>query len=210
MGTKLLQNPALISDMIHSAKVASGLPVSIKIRIMKDLSQTIEVAKRAEAMGCSFLTVHGRRPDQKSTEQANLEAIKLVKENVSIPVVANGTIWTDKDSVEVKKQTNVDGVMSARGLLRNPALFAGFETLPVDCLRDWLETSVKLGSQWYFTHCHLMFMLFDIHSRAEKSEFNSLTNVSSVIEWLKENGPWKEEHIKNEIINSKREILKKE
>ena len=113
-GSALLKKPELVEDMVKTAKSRiNNIPISIKIRVLKDISETIELARRVEKIGCSFLTVHGRRPDQKSTSAANLDAIKLVKESVKIPVLANGTIWTEKDVLETHQKTGVDGVMSA-------------------------------------------------------------------------------------------------
>jgi len=121
-----------------------------------------------------------------------LEGIKLVKETVSIPVVANGTIWSEKDTIEAKKLTGVDGVMSARALLQNPAVFAGYETVPIECIRDWVETAVKMGAPFFFIHNHLMFMLFGVHGKSEKSEFNTLSTVGGIVDWLRDNGLWNE------------------
>lgn len=85
-------------------------------------------------MGVDFLTVHGRTRLQKSTEPVNFEGIKLVKESINVPVIANGSIFSTKDADEMYEKTGVDGVMSARGLLQNPALFAGYETTPWECI----------------------------------------------------------------------------
>ena len=60
----------------------------------------------------------------------NLEAIKHIKQSVQIPVVANGDIKTIEDVKTVKDATNIDGVMAARGLLENPAFYAGHELTP--------------------------------------------------------------------------------
>jgi tRNA-dihydrouridine synthase len=78
--------------------------------------------------------VHGRTRHQKSTEPVNFEGIKLVKESINVPVIANGSIFSTKDADEMYEKTGVDGVMSARGLLQNPALFAGYETTPWECI----------------------------------------------------------------------------
>lgn len=95
---------------------------------------TYEFVKRAEAVGVDFLTVHGRTRLQKNTESVNFEGIKLVKESINVPVIANGSIFSIKDVDEMYEKTGVDGVMSARGLLQNPALFAGHETTPWECI----------------------------------------------------------------------------
>lgn len=78
--------------------------------------------------------MHGRTRLQKSTEPVNFEGIKLVKESINVPVIANGSIFSLKDADEMYEKTGVDGVMSARGLLQNPALFAGYDVTPWECI----------------------------------------------------------------------------
>lgn len=58
--------------------------------------------------GLSFLTVHGRTKDQRS-DPVNLEAIKLIKESVRIPVIANGDICSLEDAERVQDVTGVNG-----------------------------------------------------------------------------------------------------
>lgn len=68
----------------------------------------------------------------------NKEAIKLIKESVHIPVVANGDIRTLQDAEDIQGVTKVDGVMAARGILQNPAMYSGFENAPLQCVQDWV------------------------------------------------------------------------
>lgn len=71
--------------------------------------------------GADFVTVHGRTRTQKSNSvPVNLDKIKLVRENLDIPVVANGDVFDLSDAERIYKYTGVKGVMSARGILANP------------------------------------------------------------------------------------------
>jgi len=79
IGCALLTKPELVAGMVRDAKNASGLPVSIKIRIDNDTSKTVELARRAEAMGASWVTVHGRTSRMKSTHPVNYDAVKTVR-----------------------------------------------------------------------------------------------------------------------------------
>lgn len=69
---------------------------------------TIEFCKRAEKAGASFISVHGRTKSQRN-EPIDLEAIKLIKENLSIPVVGNGDIFHLNDALKLQEATSVNG-----------------------------------------------------------------------------------------------------
>ena len=83
-----MSDPELVRDMIRQMKArtspvkmqdGSDFPCSIKIRcVNNDVSKTVEFAKRAEAVGVDFITLHGRTRKQKSSEPVDLDAIKIV------------------------------------------------------------------------------------------------------------------------------------
>ncbi|KHN72067.1 putative tRNA-dihydrouridine synthase-like protein C45G9.2, partial [Toxocara canis] len=112
--------------------------VSIKIRVSDDIRRTVELCRQVQSAGVSYICVHGRTPEQRA-EAADYEAIALVKSALSIPVIANGGIDSYHEALQVTKRTGVDGVMAASGLLDNPAMFAGHEFTPLQCVLDWVS-----------------------------------------------------------------------
>lgn len=60
--------------------------------------------------------------------------------------------------------------MVARGLLANPAMFAGYEETPLKCIWDWVDIALELGTPYMCFHQHLMYMMEKITSRQEKRE----------------------------------------
>jgi len=185
-GACLLSKPQLLVDMVQQTRARISddqFTVSIKIRIHDDLKHTVELCRRAVHAGVSWITVHGRTPEQRG-QPVNLSAISHIRQSVSVPVIANGDIKSLEDVKTVCEQTCVQGVMSARGILSNPAMFSGYNHTPLQCVADWVDISLRLGTSFQSFHNHLMFMLENITSKSDKRVFNSLSSITSVLDYL--------------------------
>ncbi|BFZ10945.1 hypothetical protein BsWGS_13984 [Bradybaena similaris] len=188
-GACLLRKPDLLCDMVKQARTRVGndnFTVSVKIRVHKDIRETVDLCQKVEKMGVSFLTVHGRTKDQRC-EPVDLDAVRTVKDSVSIPVVANGDIQLINDVKEVVEKTGVNGVMAARGILANPAMFAGYNETPVDCIKDWMDIALSTGTPFSCFHHHLIFMLEHVLTKSERNVFNSLMSTSAILDFLRYN-----------------------
>ncbi|XP_053728742.1 tRNA-dihydrouridine(20a/20b) synthase [NAD(P)+]-like isoform X1 [Synchiropus splendidus] len=185
-GACLIKKPELVRDMVRHVRNQVDNPnytASIKIRIHKDLRQTVDLCQKAESAGVSWITVHGRTAEERH-QPVHYDAIKTIKDSVSVPVIANGDIKYLRDVESTHQLTGVDGVMAARGLLANPAMFAGFEDTPLQCVWDWVDLALEHGTPFTCFHNHLMYMLERVSSQPEKKVFNALSSVSAVIEYL--------------------------
>lgn len=105
-------------------------------------------------------------------------------------VVFNGDIFSLKDAQAVQQATNINGVMSARGLLKNPALFAGYDTVPSSCLKRFLQIAINVGDiNFQLLHNHFMFMLHPpVLEHADLVEFASLCTVSGIVDFFRDRG----------------------
>ncbi|XP_043944480.1 tRNA-dihydrouridine(20a/20b) synthase [NAD(P)+]-like isoform X2 [Protopterus annectens] len=188
-GACLLNKPELIKDMARQVRNQVENPcfsVSLKIRVHSDTARTVDLCQKAAMAGVSWITVHGRTSEERH-HPVHYDAIRIIKESLSIPVVANGDLKNLKDVSMVHQLTGADGVMAARGLLANPAMFAGYEETSLQCIRDWIDIALGHGTPFTCFHHHLMYMMERITSRQEKRIFNALTSASAVLDYLREN-----------------------
>ena len=126
IGAALLQKPELVSEIIRKGVLAasSHTGISAKIRIVDNSTiATVELAKRLEIMGASWITLHGRTVKASSNSPVQHDVIKAVKDSLQIPLIANGGISSLAEARQMYHLTGADGIMSAQGLLENPALF---------------------------------------------------------------------------------------
>ncbi|OQV24582.1 tRNA-dihydrouridine(20a/20b) synthase [NAD(P)+]-like [Hypsibius exemplaris] len=187
IGGYLLTHPDIIQDMI--VQLRNRIPdetftKSIKIRIDPDIRKSVDLCQQLEAAGVSFITVHGRTLKQKN-EPADWDAIKVIKDSVRIPVFANGDIKTSEDIVKVVADTGVDGVMSANGLLANPAMFSGHDVTPMECVQDWLDINERDKScPFRVFHHHLIWMTEKQMSKADRIKFSDFTTKEKVVDFI--------------------------
>ena len=124
-GSKLLLDLKKAKKIMQSVVQNSSVPVTIKIRKGWDNDHivAVEVAKIAQEVGISAITVHGRTRSEFYTGNADWDIIKQVKQSIDIPVIGNGDIVDGKTALKMFQDTGVDGIMIGRGALGNPWIF---------------------------------------------------------------------------------------
>ncbi|OGL83566.1 tRNA dihydrouridine synthase DusB, partial [Candidatus Uhrbacteria bacterium RIFCSPLOWO2_01_FULL_53_9] len=124
-GAALMKEPDCAARMIRQMKAAISVPLSVKIRAGWDSpNECLTFCRIVEDAGADLITVHGRTKAQGYSGYSNWSVIREVKRRVSIPVLANGDIFSAHDVKRVLEITGADGVLIARGALGNPWIFS--------------------------------------------------------------------------------------
>lgn len=124
-GAALLQQPEQLHKIIATVRqaVPSSQPVSAKMRLgWEDKSRCIELAQAIESAGATELTVHARTKLEGYRPPAYWEYIAKIRQAVSLPIIANGEIWSLADAKRCQQLSNCQDLMLGRGALAVPNL----------------------------------------------------------------------------------------
>ena len=150
-GSALMRDPDRAREIIEAVVRAVPLPVTVKFRKGYDAGSVnaVEFARMCEAAGAAAVAVHGRTRVQMYAGKADWDIIRQVKQAVTIPVFANGDIWTGEDAAHILRYTGADGALIGRGAFGNPWIFeqgnaaiAGEPIPSVPPLRDRMEEAL--------------------------------------------------------------------
>ena len=144
-GSALMKTPDLAAEIIEAVCSEVSVPVTVKFRKGWDNgnANAVDFAKRCEQAGAAAVTVHGRTRAQLYAGRADWDIIRDVKRAVSIPVTANGDVFTGADAVHILQYTGCDAVMIGRGCFSEKELMRRFARLNI-----WLSGGASASPAW--------------------------------------------------------------
>lgn len=158
-GSALLRDEPLVGRILDAVVRAVDVPVTLKIRTGWDPQRrnAQRVAKIAHAAGVKLLAIHGRTRACGFTGSAEYDTIAAVKDEVSIPLVANGDIDSPEKARDVLARTGADAIMIGRAALGRPWIFRE--------IRHFLRTGERLPApEVAEIHRILRAHLLDLHA----------------------------------------------
>ena len=199
-GCGLMRTPELAGDILAAVVKAVNVPVTVKCRLGWDKGSinVLEFTKRMEDNGASLITVHGRTRAQLYSGTADWDYIAKVKQQLSVPVIANGDIIGGESALRCLKWTGADGLMIGRATFGDPWIFAevkaAMEGKPVPerpCLADRIGVAVRqfeLSEQDHGEHVaclearkHFAWYLRGVsHSAYYKNQISSLNTMEDI------------------------------
>ena len=125
-GCGLMRTPELAGQIVTAVKSAVKVPVTVKCRLGWDKGSinVLDFTKRMEQCGADMITVHGRTRSMLYSGVADWDMITKVKQQLSIPVIANGDIISGESAVKCLRRTGADGIMIGRATFGDPWIFA--------------------------------------------------------------------------------------
>ncbi len=125
-GCGLMRTPELAGEIVKAVTKAVSVPVTVKCRLGWDKGSinVLDFTKRMEDCGAAMVAVHGRTRSMLYSGTADWDYIAKVKQQLSIPVIANGDVVDAASAIRCLKWTGADGLMIGRATFGDPWIFA--------------------------------------------------------------------------------------
>lgn len=188
-GSALMKDIELSSRIIRAVREATSLPLTVKFRKGWEVGKEnyLDFGLMCQESGADAVTLHGRTRTQYYSGKADWDAIKNLKEKLSIPVIGNGDVFKYEDIQKMIDYTGCDGVMVARGSLGNPFIFSNKEVSKnevIETALEHLELMVKVKGEhigMLEARKHMAWYVKGMHSAARtKDTINSISKLDDM------------------------------
>ncbi|OUY06718.1 tRNA dihydrouridine synthase [Acinetobacter populi] len=141
-GAVLLDEPETLYAIVKAVRdaVPSHIPVSAKMRLgYLDEAHTLDNARALQDAGASWITIHARTKADGYTPPAYWEKIAPLKQVITVPIIANGEIWTVTDARSCQQQSQCEDLMIGRGAVTTPDLVNAIRQNNPDLGMNWSQ-----------------------------------------------------------------------
>lgn len=193
-GSNLLGDLKKLEEILSTVKKYSKKQyTSAKVRLGVNEKIPVEIGKAVEACGVDFVSVHGRTRAGKYKAPVDYDAIKQMKEAISIPVIANGDIKDYAKAKEVLEYTKANGVMIGRGAIGKPWVFYqlkhGIEDISNEMKKEIILEHFDSMINFHGNHGAIMFRKL-LHSYSKSytgaNEFRDIINKVSEVDVMRD------------------------
>jgi len=139
--TKSGSGAAMLKDINASMQIAKAMidmagkqNVGFKIRLGWDKDSAVweDLGIALAEAGAGWLTLHPRYARQGFKGFADWDALKILAQKISIPLIASGDLLKAQDGLRCLNETKVSTLMYARGAMKDPAIFLKHKLLWAD------------------------------------------------------------------------------
>ena len=195
-GSALMKEPETAERIINAMVESSTKPVSVKFRLGWDEENInfLEIGKICEKAGVSFVTLHPRTRKAFYAGKADWDSIRMLKEELNIPVMGNGDLFSKEDIEKMFRHTLCDGVFVGRGALQNPNIFGEGESLSLQKIVELIKKHYSLkiaqkGERRAIPEMrkHIAWYLKGVpNSNPLKNKINTENNLQTIFRLLEE------------------------
>ncbi|KAJ1956134.1 tRNA-dihydrouridine synthase 2 [Dispira parvispora] len=177
MGAALLTDPERLEAILKKLVDHSGLPVTCKIRLLDNDADTLALVQRIEKTGVKALAVHCRTRNERPRDRGHWDKLKMVAEAVrTIPVIANGDVFTYDHLLRVKEECGVSSAMVARGAMENPSMFSKDGLVDAKIVaQEYISLAVLVNNRFQNTKYTLMQM----YNNTKSTAYQNLTRAKN-------------------------------
>ncbi len=160
-GSALMRDPVKVTQILQAVVNAVDVPVTLKTRTgwSSENRNIQQIARIAEDSGIQALTIHGRTRDQKYDGEAEYQSIRSIKQQLNIPVIANGDVNNAKKAKMVMDFTEADAIMIGRAAQSRPWIFRQINQYLENGLLSE-EPELKTIKKWLIQHLENLYHFY--------------------------------------------------
>lgn len=197
-GCELMRQPQHLAKILREVRKSVSIPFTIKMRSGWDQEclNALEIARIAESEGVEGVAIHGRTRAQLYRGSADWDVVRMVREQIGIPVFGSGDV-VDLESAQERLKSGCSGLFIGRGALSNPLIFSEIATGKKVALRN----NAPLVSQILLRYIDLV--------RSEFTQKGAIGKIKQLASQMCAGHTWKREFLRMQTIEEQVQLLER-